>query len=122
VQTVLERLPAILQASAGIFGAVAAPLGNIDKMVVIDQGGNGDGQGSGAARLARTGPTVVFQLLQQMEALGLDVPSMLQQLGVGDQAAKGEKSVRPAVAEPATSAVAPPVGPLAGEPVKPVRA
>jgi len=73
--------PAILQASSGIFGAVAAPLGNIDKVVVIDQG-SGDGASSGIGRLARAGPTVVFSLLQQLEALGLNVPSLLQQLGV----------------------------------------
>jgi len=80
LQTVLEKLPAILQASTGIFGAVAAPLGNIDKLVVIDQGG-GDGASSGLARLAKTGPTVVFSLLQQLEALGLNVPAVLEQLG-----------------------------------------
>jgi len=83
LQTVLEKLPAILQASTGIFGAVAAPLGNIDKLVVIDQGsGSGDG---GLGRLAKTGPTVVFNLLQQLEALGLQLPSVLQQLGVNRQ-------------------------------------
>jgi flotillin len=86
LQTVLERLPAILQASSGIFGAVAAPLGNIDKLVVIDQG-NGGGDGStGVARLAKTGPAVVFNLLQQLEALGLNLPSVLQQLGVTEPA------------------------------------
>jgi flotillin len=81
LQTVLEKLPAILQASSGIFGAVAAPLGNIDKVVVIDQG-SGDGASSGIGRLAKAGPTVVFSLLQQLEALGLNVPALLQQLGV----------------------------------------
>jgi len=81
LQTILEKLPAILQASSGIFGAVAAPLGNIDKVVVIDQG-SGDGSSSGLGRLAKAGPNVVFGLLQQMEALGLNVPSILQQLGV----------------------------------------
>jgi flotillin len=81
LQTVLEKLPAILQASSGIFGAVAAPLGNIDKVVVIDQG-SGDGASGGIGRLAKTGPTVVFSLLQQLEALGLNVPALLQQLGV----------------------------------------
>jgi flotillin len=82
LQTILERLPAIIQASTGIFGAVAAPLGNIDKVVVIDQGG-GNGSGSGGmTRLANTGPSVVFNLLQQLQALGLDVPTVLQQLGV----------------------------------------
>ncbi len=39
LQTILEKLPAIIEASSGVFGAVAAPLGNIDKLVVIDQGG-----------------------------------------------------------------------------------
>jgi flotillin len=82
LQTVLERLPSILQASTGIFGAVAAPLGNIDKVVVIDQGG-GDGAASGLSRLARTGPSVVFNLLQQLEALGLNVPALVQQFGAG---------------------------------------
>ena len=39
LQTILEKLPAIIQSSSSVFGAVAAPLGNIDKVVVIDQGG-----------------------------------------------------------------------------------
>jgi flotillin len=100
LQTVLERLPAILESSSGIFSAVAAPLGNIDKVVVIDQG-NGAAGSSGIGRLAQTGPSVVFGLLQQLQALGLDVPSVLQQLGV-----------RPANGNPATpSPVEPPVAP-----------
>jgi flotillin len=84
LQTVLEKMPAILEASTGIFGAVAAPLGNIDKLVVIDQGGgaNGEHGGGGLGRLAKTSPAVVFSLLQQLEALGLNVPSILQQLGL----------------------------------------
>jgi flotillin len=83
LQTVLEKMPAILEASTGIFSAVAAPLGNIDKLVVIDQGaGPADGGSGPLGRLARTSPAVVFNLLQQLEALGLNVPSVLQQLGV----------------------------------------
>jgi flotillin len=82
LQTILERLPAIIQASTGIFGAVAAPLGNIDKVVVIDQGGGNGSASSGMTRLANTGPSVVFNLLQQLQALGLDIPTVLNQLGV----------------------------------------
>jgi flotillin len=83
LQTILEKLPAIIQASTGVFGAVAAPLGNIDKLVVIDQGnGSGDAGNSGLGRLTKAGPAVVFNLLQQLEALGLNLPSVLQQLGV----------------------------------------
>lgn len=82
LQTILEKLPAIIQASTGVFGAVAAPMGNIDKLVVIDQGNGAQAGPSGAARLAQTGPAVVFNLLQQLQALGLDVPTVLDQLGV----------------------------------------
>lgn len=83
LQTILERLPEILQASAGIFGAVAQPMSNIDKVVIIDQGGGGaSGGGGGLERLAKATPNVVFNLLQQLEALGLDVPSVLKQLGL----------------------------------------
>ncbi len=99
LQTVLERLPAIIQASTGIFGAVAAPLGNIDKVVVIDQGGGGNGGGSGMTRLANTGPAVVFNLLQQLQALGLDVPTVLKQLGIETNGG-ATASPAPAPAEP----------------------
>ncbi len=85
LQTILERLPSVLQASAGIFGAVAAPLGNIDKVVVIEQGnGAPDGGTGGIGRIARTGPALVFSLLQQLQALGLDIPTVVSQLGGGD--------------------------------------
>lgn len=85
LQTILERLPSVLQASAGIFGAVAAPLGNIDKVVVIEQGNGGGGDATGGiGRIARTGPALVFSLLQQLQALGLDIPTVLSQLGAGD--------------------------------------
>jgi flotillin len=88
LQTVLEKIPAVLQASAGIFGAVAAPLGNIDKVVVIDQGNGTAGNGTGGiGRVAQTGPALVFSLLQQLQALGLDVPGVLSQLGIAHQPA-----------------------------------
>jgi hypothetical protein len=83
LQTILEKLPAIIEASTGVFGAVAAPLGNIDKLVVIDQGSTGaSGSSSGLERLAKTSPAVVFNLLQQLDALGLNLPAVLKQLGV----------------------------------------
>jgi flotillin len=83
LQTILEKMPAIIEASSGIFSAVAAPLGNIDKVVVIDQGsGQADGGSGSLGRIAKTSPAVVFGLLQQLEALGLSVPTVLQQLGI----------------------------------------
>jgi flotillin len=82
LQTILEKLPSILQASTGIFGAVAAPLGNVDKIVVIDQNSGNGASGGGLSRLTSAGPATVFNLLQQLEALGLSVPAVLEQLGV----------------------------------------
>jgi flotillin len=93
LQTILEKLPAIIQSSSAVFGAVAAPLGNIDKVVVIDQGGGpaGNGAPSSLERLARTSPTVVFNLLQQLEALGISLPSLLQNMGKTAETAATEK-------------------------------
>jgi flotillin len=83
LQTLLEKLPSVLQASAGIFGAVAAPLGNIDKVVVIEQGNGAAGNGTGGiGRIAQSGPALVFGLLQQLQALGLDIPTVVAQLGL----------------------------------------
>jgi flotillin len=84
LQTILEKLPSIIEASAPVFQAVAEPLGKIDKVVMIDQGGgNGNGNGSsGINRFAQTAPTMIFSLLQQLQALGLNVPDVLAQLGV----------------------------------------
>jgi flotillin len=98
LQTILERLPGVLQASAGIFGAVAAPLGNIDKVVVIEQG-NGSATGTGGiGRVASAGPALVFSLLQQLQALGLDVPGILSQLGAGGES-KVVEAVKDGVAK-----------------------
>ncbi|MBI4908140.1 MAG: flotillin family protein [Acidobacteria bacterium] len=90
LQTILEKLPAIIQASGGVFSAVAAPLGNIDRMVVIDNGNpTASGGSSGLNKIAQTTPTVVFNLLQQLQALGLDIPTIISQLGVNKPAAPG---------------------------------
>jgi flotillin len=104
LQTILERLPGVLQASAGIFGAVAAPLGNIDKVVVIEQGNGGGGEGTGGiGRIARTGPALVFGLLQQLQAMGLDIPTVLAQLG-GDGGKLAPVAKAAAAASPAQAA------------------
>lgn len=82
LQTVLEKLPQIIESSAPVFKAVAEPLGSIDKVVMIDNGGNGDGKSSGLNRFAQTSPNIIFALLQQMQALGLNLPDILAQLGI----------------------------------------
>lgn len=82
LQTILERLPAIIESAAPVFQAVAEPLGKIDKIVMIDQGSNGDANQSGINRFAQTGPTLIFSLLQQLQALGINWQEVLTQLGL----------------------------------------
>jgi flotillin len=92
LQTILERLPGIIEATAPAFRAIAEPMGNIEKVVMIDHGG-GDGNGGGGLnRFAQTGPTMIYALLQQLQALGLNIPDMLKQLGTADGAEVGNTS------------------------------
>lgn len=96
LQTILEKLPAIIESSAPVFQAVAEPLGKIDKIVMIDQGGgngNGDGHTSGINRFAQTGPTLIFNLLQQLQALGINWPEIMAQLGMDKNGSVDEKTV-----------------------------
>jgi flotillin len=100
LQTILEKLPSIIESSAPVFAAVAEPLGKIDKVVMIDQaGGNGNGNGnghsSGINRFAQTGPTLIFNLLQQLQALGISWPEILKQLGVEGNGNGGEVPIKP---------------------------
>jgi flotillin len=99
LQTILEKLPSIIESSAPVFQAVAEPLGKIDKVVMIDQAGgsngNGNGHSSGINRFAQTGPTLIFNLLQQLQALGINWPEILAQLGVDSSSNGGEKPIKP---------------------------
>jgi len=93
LQTILEKLPSIIEATAPALKAVSDPLGNIEKVVMIDHGGDGNGSGGagGLNRFAQTGPTMIYSLLQQLQALGLNVPEILKQLGTSN----GEDIKRP---------------------------
>ncbi len=114
LQTILEKLPAIIESSAPVFQAVAEPLGKIDKIVMIDQGGNGNGEGhtSGLNRFAQTTPTLIFSVLQQLQALGLNLPEVMAQLGIdkdgktaqsSDAKSSDAKNVSPVKREPPPS-------------------
>ncbi len=77
---ILERLPEVIKAFAPVAGAVAAPLGNIDKLVMLDSGSpNGTNT---LNRLATAVPTTMFQLIQTAQALGLDISGLLGKLGI----------------------------------------
>lgn len=77
---ILERLPEVIKAFAPVAGAVAAPLGNIDKLVMLD-GGSADGANA-LNKLATTVPTTIFNLMQTAQALGIDLGGLLGKLGI----------------------------------------
>jgi flotillin len=87
LQSILEKLPSVIESAAPVFAAIAEPLGSIDKVVVIDQG-NGSAA-SGITRFAQTAPSLVFNVLEQLKALNIDVPELLGQL---NGAADGKKA------------------------------
>lgn len=104
LQTVLEKLPAIIEATAPALKAISEPLGNIEKVVMIDHGGtdaNGHGS-SGLNRFAQTGPTMIYTLLQQLQALGLNLPDMLKQLGVSEDPEKASAQIAAQIESPQT--------------------
>jgi flotillin len=84
LQTILERLPGIIEATAPALKAISEPLGNIEKVVMIDHGGGANGGPGGLNRFAQTGPTMIYALLQQLQALGINVPDLLKQLGTSN--------------------------------------
>jgi len=71
-------------------------------VVVIEQGNGAGGDGTGGiGRIAKTGPALVFGLLQQLQALGLDVPGVLSQLGVSHVGTTEPAAAKPSrLAEP----------------------
>ncbi len=78
---VLKVLPQTVESLGSVFGSIAAPLGNIDRLVVVDSGG-GEGNKGALNRLAQTGPNMLFQLLEQAKAAGIDVSGLLGKLGI----------------------------------------
>jgi len=95
LQTILEKLPSIIESTAPALKAISEPLGNIEKVVMIDHGGgetNGGGSG-GLNRFAQTGPTMIYSLLQQLQALGLNLPEILKQLGTTSESEKKNERV-----------------------------
>jgi len=83
---VLDKLPGLLDhgGDAGakllqaIFGPAAAAIGQIDRISIVDVGGNGQG----LSKISGMAPQFVFQVLTQLEALGIDVKGLLKRLNL----------------------------------------
>ncbi len=92
IQMVLEKAPMLIQelgnaANQGLMPlaelgkGIGTGLGNIDKVNILDMGGQKDGQNT-VARYAMTVPDVLFAILAKMKAVGIDVDGLLKKAGV----------------------------------------
>jgi flotillin len=83
---VLDRLPVLLdrggdamsKVATSIFSSVAAPLGQIDEVRIIDMGGNG----RGLDQFGSVVPNTVFRFLSALKVQGIDLKPLLTKLGV----------------------------------------
>jgi len=83
---ILDRLPglfdkggdAMSKVASSVFSSVAAPLGQIDEVRIIDVGGSG----RGLDQLSTIVPNTVFKFLAGLKAQGVDVKAILSKLGI----------------------------------------
>ena len=118
---ILDRLPHLFQeggdamakVASAVFSSVAAPLGNIDELRIIDMGGNG----KGLDHLSTLVPQTVFKTLALMQAEGIDVRKLMDKLGVNVEQVvdmlgqASSRTARPHEAPPAESHEAAPSNP-----------
>lgn len=85
---ILDRLPNLLNIGGdaaakimtAIFQSVAAPLGQIDNISIVDMGG-GDGN-NGLKKMSSIVPQTVFEFIAQAKAHGLDFSALMTKIGV----------------------------------------
>jgi flotillin len=83
---ILDRLPKLIElgGEAGekiaraTFSGVAAPLGNIDSIHIVDMGGNG----KAIDQMASLVPNTVFKTLATLKASGIDVGELAKKVGI----------------------------------------
>lgn len=96
LEKVREILPEALEKLAPIMGEIAKPMGNVDRISIVDFGGGNSGGGLG--RFAQTVPLVLTQFFEALKAAGLDPTNLQKLLGVHPEGSPGEKKegeVRP---------------------------
>jgi hypothetical protein len=83
---IMDKLPGLFdkggdaaaKVMTAIFGSVAAPLGQIDNLNIVDMGGNG----RGLDQLATLVPNTVFKVFASAKAAGLDLTPLLALLKI----------------------------------------
>lgn len=74
-------IPHAIKEFAEVVKGAAEPLGQADKIIVIDSGGN-NGYGGALDRFAGVVPNLIFSTLEKLGAMGIDVRGALQKTGV----------------------------------------
>jgi flotillin len=101
---VLDRLPVLLdrggdamsKVATSIFSSVAAPLGQIDEVRIIDMGGNG----RGLDQFGSVVPNTVFKFLSALKVQGIDLKPMLTKLGVNLEELEQLLTAKPSETKP----------------------
>ena len=83
---ILDRLPRLIELTGeagekiarATFSSVAAPLGNIDSIHIVDMGGGG----KGIDQLASIVPSTVFKTLASLKASGIDLNEIARKAGI----------------------------------------
>jgi flotillin len=83
---ILDRLPKLIELTGeagervarATFSGVAAPLGNIDSIHIVDMGGNG----KGLEQMSTLVPNTVFRTLAALKASGIDVGELAKKAGI----------------------------------------
>jgi flotillin len=83
---ILDRLPKLIELAGdagekvarATFSGIAAPLGNIDSIHIVDVGGGG----KGLDQMASLVPNTVFKTLATLKASGIDIEALARKVGV----------------------------------------
>lgn len=79
LQMTLDKIPGLLEKMPEIVDAATKHLEAIDKVVIIDNGGDGK---SGIQKFASQGPAALLTLAQTAKEMGFDISGTLSKLGV----------------------------------------
>ena len=79
-------VPKAISEFAKVLEAAARPMGDIDKVIVLDSGSGGNGEGSALNRYASVAPGLVFNLIERFGAMGIDISGLLGKGGVKAEA------------------------------------
>lgn len=73
--------PDLLYGLSGVAKEIAAPIGNVDKIQIVDFGGEGKGMNT----MTKFVPSVAKQLIEGLEAVGMNPSELLSKIGISKQ-------------------------------------